>query len=113
MLKNITETIVLALEESCKYSAKLRFNSQSSSLLFHFAVSNLGEIFAFTEFQINLLQTFSFILFCNIVLIIIFWGRYGQTISSHFIRSSTLIEIERLRKSVEKLKLPREHTARI
>lgn len=68
---------------------------------------------SFTEFQKNILHTLLFILLCNIVLIIFFWNRYGSTISRHFIKSSTLIEIEDLRKSVEKLKLPKEHTPRI
>lgn len=32
MLRNITETIVLALEESCKYFVKLEFNAESLQL---------------------------------------------------------------------------------
>lgn len=51
------------------------------------------------------MYSFLFILFGNITLILIFWNRYGSTISRHFIKSSTLIEIESLRKSVEKLKV--------
>jgi O-antigen ligase len=70
-------------------------------------------VFLVTDFQLNILWTFFIILLCNIVLIIFFWSSYGSTISRHFIKSSTLIEIENLRKSVEKLKLPREHTPRI
>lgn len=66
-----------------------------------------------TDFQLNILYTFLLILFCNFILILFFWARYGSTISRHFIKSSTLIEIENLRKSVERLKLPREHTPRI
>jgi hypothetical protein len=69
--------------------------------------------FLVTDFQANLLQSLLLILLCNIVLIWFFWSCYGDTIYSNFIKSSTLIEIEALRKSVERLKLPREHTPRI
>lgn len=101
MRSNIIESLFFDLKESCELfvdDSSHRFNE---------------IIFLVTGFQISLLFTFLFILLCNIILILIFWARYGNTISRHFIKSSTLIEIENLRKSVEKLKLPREHTPRI
>ncbi|KAG5675934.1 hypothetical protein PVAND_005791 [Polypedilum vanderplanki] len=68
---------------------------------------------SFTDFQVNILYSLLIILFFNIILILFFWNCYGDTIYSNFIKSSTLIEIEALRKSVEKLKLPKEHTPRL
>jgi len=105
MLQDFIQIILLEVNERFSTSCKLLFISLS--------IQFIKLFFIVTEFQKNILQSLLFILLCNIVLIIFFWSRYGSTISRHFIKSSTLIEIEDLRKSVEKLKLPKEHTPRI
>lgn len=108
---SIIENLLLELKESLVDSCECWWVSKSVKN--NKEIAKLIVIFSVTEFQLNILWTFLFILFCNILLILFFWNRYGNTISRHFIKSSTLIEIENLRKSVERLKLPREHTPRI
>lgn len=91
----------------------------------------------FTEFQIEILKTFSVILAIVSLLIVYYWNKYGDVITERFIRpsmmthfiidllkskhmkfvlisvSGTLKEIEELKLSVARLKLPKEHTPRI
>lgn len=69
----------------------------------------------FTEFQLYILRLFSAVLCVVVALIVVYWCKYGEVISERFIRpiSGTLKEIEELKLSVARLKLPREHTPRI
>nr|CAH7713427.1 unnamed protein product [Callosobruchus chinensis] len=80
-------------------------------------ILNIAEKFPqwlyFDEFQTSLLQIFLGILFFNLVFIVILWRIYGETICERFMKLSTLREIEELKASVAKLKLPKEHTPRI
>lgn len=81
--------------------------------IFDFIFINLCSPIEFTELQITLLTVFLIIISVNIALIAYFWNKYGGVITDRFIRPSTLIEIEELKQSVAKLKLPNEHTPRI
>lgn len=67
----------------------------------------------FTDFQYTLLKTLIILLFVNIFLILFFWKKYGKVITDKFIRPSTLKEIEELKLSVARLKLPKDYTPRI
>lgn len=67
----------------------------------------------FTDFQYTLLKTLIILIFVNIFLILFFWKKYGQVITDKFIRPSTLKEIEELKLSVARLKLPKDYTPRI
>lgn len=67
----------------------------------------------FTDFQYTLLKTLIILLFVNLFLILCFWKKYGPVITDKFIRPSTLKEIEELKLSVARLKLPKDYTPRI
>lgn len=67
----------------------------------------------FDEFQLKLLKVFLGILLCNLLLIFAAWRFYGKDIYQRFIRLTSTKEIEELKASVSKLKLPKEHTPRI
>ncbi|KAJ8924400.1 hypothetical protein NQ315_007196 [Exocentrus adspersus] len=76
-------------------------------------VEKLPEYFYFSDFQWKLLKAFSTIFVINLVLIVLVWRIYGKDICERFMKLSTLREIEELKASVAKLKLPKEHTPRI
>ncbi|XP_018570754.1 uncharacterized protein LOC108910587 [Anoplophora glabripennis] len=76
-------------------------------------IEKLPEYFYFSDFQWTLLKTFSLILVINLILIVVVWRIYGKDICERFMKLSTLREIEELKASVSKLKLPKEHTPRI
>ncbi|KAJ8983223.1 hypothetical protein NQ317_005312 [Molorchus minor] len=76
-------------------------------------IKNILESFYFTDFQLKLLKTFSIILVINLLLIVTVWKIYGKSICERFMKISTIREIEELKASVSKLKLPKEHTPRI
>ncbi|XP_063698212.1 uncharacterized protein LOC134829146 [Culicoides brevitarsis] len=67
----------------------------------------------FTEFQYTLLKTLFVLLLVNLLFILFFWRKYGPVITDKFIRPSTLKEIEELKLSVARLKLPKDYTPRI
>lgn len=67
----------------------------------------------FTEFQAHIGKTFLIILCVNLLLIGFYWRKYGSIITDRFIRPSTAKEIEELKLSVARLKLPKEHSPRI
>ncbi|CAH1108615.1 unnamed protein product [Psylliodes chrysocephalus] len=67
----------------------------------------------FDDFQWNLLQIFICLIVINLISIAIVWKYYGESICKHFMTNPTLREIEELKASVAKLKLPKEHTPRI
>lgn len=67
----------------------------------------------FTEFQAHIGKTFLVILCVNLLLIGFYWRKYGSIITDRFIRPSTAKEIEELKLSVARLKLPKEHSPRI
>ncbi|ALC42060.1 CG42306 [Drosophila busckii] len=67
----------------------------------------------FTALQATLLKVLLVLLLGTGVLIVWSWSVYGQVISEKFVRPSTLKEIEELKLSVAKLKLPKEHSPRI
>lgn len=67
----------------------------------------------FSEFQVDLLKTLTIFVVVNLLLILWFWRKYGEVISNKFIRPSTLKEIEELKLSVARLKLPKDYTPRI
>ncbi|VEN50526.1 unnamed protein product [Callosobruchus maculatus] len=87
-------------------------NSLQSRTILNIA-EKLPEWLYFDEFQTSLLQIFLGILFLNLLFIVILWRIYGETICERFMKLSTLREIEELKASVAKLKLPKEHTPRI
>ncbi|KAJ8963066.1 hypothetical protein NQ318_018530 [Aromia moschata] len=65
-------------------------------------LENLPDSFCFNDFQWKLLKTFSILFVINLLLIVVVWKIHA-----------TLREIEELKASVSKLKLPKEHTPRI
>ncbi|XP_023177820.1 uncharacterized protein LOC111604134 [Drosophila hydei] len=67
----------------------------------------------FTALQATLLKVLLILLLGTGVLIAWAWGVYGRVITEKFVRPSTLKEIEELKLSVAKLKLPKEHSPRI
>ncbi|KAL5288826.1 hypothetical protein ACFFRR_009183 [Megaselia abdita] len=66
-----------------------------------------------TNLQITLLKVIFLLLLTSIVLSGICWRKYGEVITEKFIKPSTQKEIEELKLSVAKLKLPKEHSPRI
>lgn len=76
-------------------------------------IKALGSPLEFTDFQVHIGKTFLIILFVNLVLIGFYWKKYGSIITDRFIRPSTAKEIEELKLSVARLKLPKEHSPRI
>lgn len=67
----------------------------------------------FDDFQLKLLKIFFAFLILNLFLIFVAWKYYGRDIHERFIKPTSNREIEELRASVSKLKLPKEHTPRI
>ncbi|XP_030381056.1 uncharacterized protein LOC115628930 [Scaptodrosophila lebanonensis] len=67
----------------------------------------------FTDLQATLLKLLLLLLLGTGVLIACSWSVYGEVITEKFVRPSTLKEIEELKLSVAKLKLPKEHSPRI
>ncbi|XP_001841751.2 uncharacterized protein LOC6030872 [Culex quinquefasciatus] len=74
---------------------------------------SIGSPLEFTEFQAHIGKTFLVILCVNLLLIGFYWRKYGSIITDRFIRPSTAKEIEELKLSVARLKLPKEHSPRI
>ncbi|KAL1513966.1 hypothetical protein ABEB36_003300 [Hypothenemus hampei] len=67
----------------------------------------------FDHFQLELLKAFLTILLLSLFLVFVSWKYYGADIYERFIKSSSSKEIEELKASVSKLKLPKEHTSRV
>jgi len=67
----------------------------------------------FSEFQTDLVKTLLGFVAINTLLILFYWHRYGEVITDKFIRPSTAKEIEELKQSVARLKLPKDYTPRI
>uniref|UniRef100_A0A1Q3FCD9 Putative conserved plasma membrane protein n=1 Tax=Culex tarsalis TaxID=7177 RepID=A0A1Q3FCD9_CULTA len=76
-------------------------------------LGSVGSPVEFTEFQAHIGKTFLIILCVNLLLIGFYWRKYGSIITDRFIRPSTAKEIEELKLSVARLKLPKEHSPRI
>lgn len=76
-------------------------------------LGSVGSPLEFTEFQVHIGKTFFIILCVNLLLIGFYWRKYGSIITDRFIRPSTAKEIEELKLSVARLKLPKEHSPRI
>lgn len=76
-------------------------------------LESFGSPLEFTEFQLHICKTFLVILLANLLLIGFYWRKYGSIITDRFIRPSTAKEIEELKLSVARLKLPKEHSPRI
>ncbi|SPP73494.1 uncharacterized protein LOC117592599 [Drosophila guanche] len=72
-----------------------------------------NSLIEFTDLQATLLKVLLVLLAGTCVLIAWSWSVYGQVITEKFVRPSTLKEIEELKLSVAKLKLPKEHSPRI
>ncbi|XP_055530122.1 uncharacterized protein LOC129721495 [Wyeomyia smithii] len=85
---------------------------ETAELLWEQTVS-FGSLLEFTDFQLLIGKTFLIILFVNLLLIAFYWRKYGSIITDRFIRPSTAKEIEELKLSVARLKLPKEHSPRI
>lgn len=68
---------------------------------------------AFDEFQLQLFKVFAFILVSNVALIYVAWHVYGARISDRFMKPATSAAVEELKKSVSRLKLPKEHSSRV
>lgn len=67
----------------------------------------------FSALQLTLLKVLLVLLLGTAGLIAYSWRVYGKVITEKFVRPSTLKEIEELKLSVAKLKLPKEHSPRI
>uniref|UniRef100_A0A1B0ACF0 Uncharacterized protein n=1 Tax=Glossina pallidipes TaxID=7398 RepID=A0A1B0ACF0_GLOPL len=67
----------------------------------------------FTDLQRTLFKVLFILLLFTGALIAYSWQVYGKVITEKFVRPSTLKEIEELKLSVAKLKLPKEHSPRI
>ncbi|XP_013111692.1 uncharacterized protein LOC106090144 [Stomoxys calcitrans] len=78
-----------------------------------FADSIFVKSIDFSPLQSTLLNVLLVLLLFTIVLIGYSWKVYGIVITEKFVRPSTLKEIEELKSSVDKLKLPKEHSPRI
>lgn len=76
-------------------------------------LDSVGSPLELTEFQQQIGKTFLIILGVNLLLIGFYWRKYGRIITDRFIRPSTAKEIEELKLSVARLKLPKEHSPRI
>lgn len=66
-----------------------------------------------TPLQFTLLKVLIGLLVGTVGFIWYAWRVYGEVITEKFVRPSTLKEIEELKLSVAKLKLPKEHSPRI
>ncbi|CAD7013736.1 uncharacterized protein LOC101452104 [Ceratitis capitata] len=74
---------------------------------------NWSSPIEFTPLQVTLLKVLLLLLLGTAGLIAYSWRVYGKVITEKFVRPSTLKEIEELKLSVAKLKLPKEHSPRI
>ena len=72
----------------------------------------LESLTSLSNLQIRIFQVFTLLILLNLALILIVWNIYGQRISNRFIKVATSKEIEALKLSVSKLKLPKEHSPR-
>ncbi|XP_039969293.1 uncharacterized protein LOC126756100 [Bactrocera neohumeralis] len=75
--------------------------------------SNWRSPIEFSALQLTLLKVLLVLLLGTAGLIAYSWRVYGKVITEKFVRPSTLKEIEELKLSVAKLKLPKEHSPRI
>ncbi|KAH8291264.1 hypothetical protein KR054_010154 [Drosophila jambulina] len=108
-LQTIAERVELFAGVALQAAVGLR--GKFESLTGDFSWQN-GPI-AFTDLQATLLKVLLILLLGTCVLIGYSWSVYGQVITEKFVRPSTLKEIEELKLSVAKLKLPKEHSPRI
>ncbi|XP_053964723.1 uncharacterized protein LOC128867493 isoform X1 [Anastrepha ludens] len=89
---------------------------QAATLLqrqFAEATRNWSSPIEFSPLQLTLLKVLLVLLLGTAGLIAYSWRVYGNVITEKFVRASTLKEIEELKLSVAKLKLPKEHSPRI
>lgn len=77
------------------------------------ATSTWQSPIEFSPLQWTLFKVLALLLVFTTILIGYFWKVYGKVITDKFVRPSTLKEIEELKLSVAKLKLPKEHSPRI
>lgn len=89
------------------------FGRWKETIVNHFHEATTTPKPLFSDFQLILLQTLIFLLFINLILILYYWRKYGKVITDRFIRPSTLKEIEELKLSVARLKLPKDFSPRI
>ncbi|XP_055845063.1 uncharacterized protein LOC129911329 [Episyrphus balteatus] len=104
------EGFALQTEKLINVSIKFALNLRTQ---FNQATDTFQSPIEFTELQITLLKVLLLILLTNLVLIGFAWRKFGQVITEKFVEPSTLKEIEELKLSVAKLKLPKEHSPRI
>lgn len=89
------------------------FSRWKENIINHFHEATTTAKPLFSDFQLILLQTLIVLLFINLILILFYWRKYGKVITDRFIRPSTLKEIEELKLSVARLKLPKDFSPRI
>ena len=87
---------------------------ENSLITFIFCLEYFHESlqWAFSNFQITLLQVFLGILCIHVLAICIAWRIYSERITERFLRPSHLVSHEQLKTAVSELKLPAEHTPR-
>ncbi|XP_055716315.1 uncharacterized protein LOC129810083 [Phlebotomus papatasi] len=108
------ETILNITLLSEHLESSLNFTRGLYQLILSYSYENLTVDFVpFTDFQLVLLKSFLTLSLITSSLVIFYWLKYGSVISDRFIKPSTVKEIEELKLSVARLKLPKEHTPRI
>lgn len=111
-----TETLLDAADQLQQHQFDLNILADVVCFVRNFVgqwISSVGSPLEFTEFQAHIGKTFLIILCVNLLLIGFYWRKYGSIITDRFIRPSTAKEIEELKLSVARLKLPKEHSPRI
>ncbi|XP_061401267.1 uncharacterized protein LOC133337018 [Musca vetustissima] len=93
------------------FALQVEKTSQTFITLLKEAVGRADSIF--TPLQRTLLYVLLALVLCTLIIIGYSWKIYGKVINEKFVRPSTLKEIEELKLSVDKLKLPKEHSPRI
>lgn len=110
---NIVVDEVVDFVSNINYTAVFEDILTTSGSIFNNIWNNISSPIYFTELQTSLATVFLIIISINLAFIWLSWNKYGGVITDRFIRPSTLKEIEELKLSVAKLKLPCEHTPRI
>lgn len=100
---------------SIKFKANTFLNSNThwTEFLDHLLGGSINLFSHNNKFECVIVNTLLFLIILNTLFIYLSWWKYGAVISKKFIKQSTLKEIEELRLSVARLKLPKDYTPRI
>ncbi|XP_055677611.1 uncharacterized protein LOC129786542 [Lutzomyia longipalpis] len=107
------ETILNVTLLSEYLESSVNFTRGLYKILLTYELPLTAELISFSDIQLVLLKSFLTLFLIITSLVVFYWLKYGSVISERFIKPSTVKEIEELKLSVARLKLPKEHTPRL